>query len=243
MYDNFNTRVVLTTAVFAAVAALLAGPASAHVMDVEGGGGNGTSVTAQPVQPGTIPYLSHGTGVDQSQFAGQPDSTAALRVDALDPAIATAIATREAVRTSERSERRHVATGDGLDPAIRTAIAAEASAKQAAQSSATSGPIPYLSHGIGVDQSLFQGEEQQSLGLTGDSPITRVVGQEPAGLTGDSPRTRGQVFQDNATFASNGNADVNWTWVGFGAGMAALLAAAMGALYLSARHRDRVALP
>ena len=37
--------------------------------------------------------------------------------------------------------------------------------------------------------------------------------------------------------------DVNWTWVGFGAGMAALLAAAMGALYLSARNRDRVALP
>ena len=212
MNDDFHTRMILTTAVFAAVAALLVGPASAHVMD-DGGGGDGTSVTAQPtVQPGTIPYLSHGTGVDQLQFAGQPDSTAALRVDA-------------------------------LDPAIRTAIAAEASAKQAAQSSATSGPIPYLSHGIGVDQSLFQGEQQQSLGLTGDSPITRVVGQEPAGLTGDSPRTRGQVFQDNATFASNGNADVNWTWVGFGAGMAALLAAAMGALYLSARHRDRVALP
>ena len=205
MNDNFNTRMVLTTAVFAAVAALLVGPASAYVMDVEGGGGNGTSVTAQPtVQPGTIPYLSHGIGVDQSQFSG---------------------------------------TVDELDPAIRTAIAAEASAKQAAQSSATSGPIPYLSHGIGVDQSLFQGEQQQSLGLTGDSPITRVVGQEPAGLTGDSPRTRGQVFQDNATFTSNGDADVNWTWVGFGAGMAALLAAAMGALDLSARHRDRIALP
>ena len=213
MNDNFNTRMVLTTAVFAAVAALLVGPASAHVMDVEGGGGNATSGTAQPtVQPGTIPYLSHGVGVDQSQFAGQPDSTAALRVDTLDPAIATA-------------------------------IAAEASAKQAAQSSATSGPIPYLSHGIGVDQSLFQGEQQQSLGLTGDSPITRVVGQEPAGLTGDSPRTRGQVFQANDTFATSGDTDVNWTWVGFGAGMAALLAAAMGALYLSARHRDRVALP
>ena len=39
-----------------------------------------------------------------------------------------------------------------------------------------------------------------------------------------------------------GNVDVNWTWVGFGAGMAALLAAVMGVLYLS-RHRDRVALP
>ena len=103
------------------------------------------------------------------------------------------------------------------------------------------GPIPYFSHGIGVDQSLSGG--QVSLGLTGDSPITRVVGQEPAGLTGDSPRTRGQVFQANDTFASNGDTDVNWTWVGFGAGIAALLAAAMGALYLSARNRDRVALP
>ena len=101
------------------------------------------------------------------------------------------------------------------------------------------GPIPYFSDGIGVDQSPRGG--QASLGLTGDSPITRVVGQEPAGLTGDSPRTRGQVFRPNDTFASNG--DVNWTWVGFGAGIAALLAAAMGVLYLSARHRDRVALP
>ncbi len=210
MNDNFNTRMILTTAVFAAVAALLVGPASAYVMDVEGGGGSGTSVTGQPaVQPGTIPYLSHGIGVDQSQFSG---------------------------------------TVDELDPAIRTAIAAEAAAKANAQASAAPGAIPYLSHGIGVDQSLFQGEQQQSLGLTGDSPITRVVGQEPAGLTGDSPRTRGQVFQahgfeTNSTFASNGDSEVNWTWVGFGAGMAALLAAAMGALYLSARNRDRVALP
>jgi hypothetical protein len=203
MNDNFNTRMILTTAVFAAVAALLVGPASAYVMDVEGGGGSGTSVTMQqPFQPGTIPYLSHGIGVDQSQFSG---------------------------------------TVDELDPAIRTAIAAEAAAKLKAQSSAAPGAIPYLSQGIGVDQSRYQG--QQSLGLTGDSPITRVVGQEPAGLTGDSPRTRGQVFQANSTFASDGDTDVNWTWVGFGAGMAALLAAAMGALYLSARHRDRVALP
>jgi hypothetical protein len=205
MNDNFNTRMTLTTAVFAAVAALLVGPASAYVMDVEGGGGSGTSVTAQPaVEPGTIPYLSHGVGVDQSQFSG---------------------------------------TVDELDPAIRTAIAAEAAAKSKAQASAAPGAIPYLSHGVGVDQSLFQGEQQQSLGLTGDSPITRIVGQEPAGLTGDSPRTRGQVFQANSSFASSGDTDVNWTWVGFGAGMAALLAAAMGALYLSARHRDRVALP
>ena len=118
MNDNFNTRMILTTAVFAAVAALLVGPASAKVMDVEDGGGNGSATAVTP----------------------QPDPLA------------------------------------------------------------EKGPIPYFSHGIGVDQSLWGG--QVSLGLTGDSPTTRVVGQEPAGLTGDSPRTRGQVFQANTTLAS-----------------------------------------
>ena len=191
MYRNNDTttRMFLTTAVVAAVAALLAGPASAFVMDVEGGGGNGTATVAaqqQQVQPGTIPYLSHGVGVDQSQFQG--------------------------------------ATLTEFDPAIRTAVQAhQSSASDRAQ--AQQGPIPYLSHGIGVDQSLYQGEP--SLGLTGDSPITR-----------------GEVFQAaNNTASLSSGSDVNWTWVGFGAGMAALLAAAMGALYLSARNRDRVALP
>jgi hypothetical protein len=210
MNDNLSSRMILTTAVFAAVAAFLAGPASAYVMDVEGGGGSGTAaVAAQPqVQPGTIPYLSHGIGVDQAQFSG---------------------------------------TVDQLDPAIRTAMVAEAAAKAKAQASAAPGAIPYLSHGIGVDQSLFQGE--QSLGLTGDSPITRVVGQEPAGATGDfvlrrsgAGTTGSQIYLADGASLDTGT-DVNWTWVGFGAGMAALLAAAMGALYLSARHRDRVALP
>ncbi len=209
MNENLNTRMILTTAVFAAVAALIAGPASAYVMDVEGGGGSGASATMQPpFQPGTIPYLSHGIGVDQSQFAG---------------------------------------TVEQLDPAIRTAMVAEAAAKAAAQASAAPGAIPYLSHGIGVDQSLFQGE--QSLGLTGDSPITRVVGQEPAVTTGDfvlrrsgSGTPQSQIYLADGASLDTGT-DINWTWVGFGAGMAALLAAAMGALYLSARHRDRVALP
>ena len=181
MHENHTTiRMLLTTAVVAAFAALLAGPASAYVMDVEGGGGSGSAtVAAQPqVEPGTIPYLSHGVGVDQSLFQG-------------------------------------ATTSDGLDPAIRTAIAARAAKGRFGE---------------------------QSLGLTGDSPITRVVGLEPQGLTGDSPRTRGEIYQANTASLSTGT-DVNWTWVGFGAGMAALLAAAMGALYLSARHRDRVALP
>ena len=206
MNDNHTTlQMLLTTAVVAAFAALLAGSASAYVMDVEGGGGSGSAtVAAQPqVEPGTIPYLSHGIGVDQSLFAG-------------------------------------AAVVDELDPAIRAAMQARESSANVTTALTEKGPIPYLSHGIGVDQSLFQGE--QSLGLTGDSPIARVVGLEPEGLTGDSPRTRGEVFQASNASLSTGT-DVNWTWVGFGAGMVALLAAAMGALYLSARNRDRVALP
>ena len=61
MNDNFNTRLILSTAVFAAVAALLVGPASAHHMDIEGG------------------------GVDESQSSGQPSvelsGDTALKVD------------------------------------------------------------------------------------------------------------------------------------------------------------------
>ena len=185
MHDITKTRMLLTTAVFAAVAALMIGSTSAYGMHVESAddSGNATAVTRQR--------------------------------DVYERAVAMALAT-------------HPAMPGALQSAVKNAlveIAAQASAKQAAQSSATSGPTPSPSH------------------ETGDSPITRVVGQEPAGLTGDSPRTRARVFQANTTLASNGDTDVNWTWVGFGAAMAALLAAAMGALYLSARNRDRVALP
>ena len=205
MYDNSTkTRMLLTTAVFAALAALMAGPATAFVMDVEGGGGSGSAAAQQQVEPGTIPYLSQGVGVDESLFSG--------------------------------------AKSDELDPAIRTAIQAHEAAANVERASADTGPIPYLSHGIGVDHRLFQGGPQgeQSRGLTGDSPRGRIVAAEPEGLTGDGPRTRGQVYQ--ATTSGGTGSETDWTWLGFGAGMAALLAA-MTALYLSARRRDRVALP
>ena len=65
--------VLLTVAAASASAALAASTASGQVLD---GGGGGTSVTAvQPGDPGTIPYLSQGVGVDQSQFQGEPSTT------------------------------------------------------------------------------------------------------------------------------------------------------------------------
>ena len=175
-------KMLMTTAVLAAVAALFAGPAGAVLQDTDGD----SAVVAVGTTGGTastIPYLSHGIGVDESLYT------------------------------------------ETAQPQV--------------QSQPTT--IPYLSHGIGVDESLFTGEP--SLGLTGDTALTRVSAPEPKGLTGDSPIGRAgitSVLSDSTAGSSN---DDGWTWVGVGSGLAALFAVAFGAMFLSARHRGRVALP
>jgi hypothetical protein len=190
MHDIDITRMFLTTAVLAAVAALLAGPAGAFMAVADADDGSAATLSAptpKPGDPGTIPYLSHGIGVDKSIYSGEEPSLGLTGDSALT-----------------RVERDAVAAGtNGLDPAIRTAVAAK-----------DAGTTPNLSHA------------QPSLGLTGDSPLTR--GQMPAAST--------------AQAVSSGD-DFGWTWVGVGGGLAALLAAAMGGFYLSARHRGRIALP
>ena len=129
------------------------------------------------------------------------------------------------------------------------------------------GTIPYLSHGIGVDESQFSG--QPSVGLTGDSAlkVDRAVAaankaydeyrvksaiaarqalftdQQPSvGLTGDSAVTRypGTVTLPTASSASDG---VDWSWFGLGAGMTALLAAGIAAVVMTTRRRGGIALP
>ena len=211
MNDINTTRMFLTTAVLAAVAALIAGPAQAVLLDTEGGGDTVTSVPqAKPGDPGTIPYLSHGVGVDASLFSGE------------EPSLGL---TGDSART--RVDRTAVAVDNTLDPAIKTAIAANEAEQAAAQAvPGAPGTIPYLSHGIGVDKSLFDGQ-QPSVGLNGDSPLTR-------GTMPESPTTTPAV--------SSGD-DFDWTWVGVGGGAAALLAAAMAGFYLASRHRGRIALP
>ena len=102
--------------------------------------------------------------------------------------------------------------------------------------------IPYLSHGIGVDESLFAGE-QPSIGLTGDSALSRVSAPAPEGLTGDSPLGRAGITSVIGDTTAGASSDDDWTWVGLGSGLAALFAVAFGAMFLSARHRGRVALP
>jgi len=119
--------------------------------------------------------------------------------------------------------------------------------------------IPYLSHGIGVDESLYSGQTLAGVhaalqhsrstagqstvtpGLSGDSASTRVSAPEPVGLTGDSAPTR---YPGTVTLpATSGGSELDWSSFGIGAGMAALLAAAVASLVLTTRRRGGVALP
>ena len=185
MHDMTPNKMFMATAVLAAVAAVFAGPASAVLLDTDGGDSIGVAVGPGGGYASTIPYLSHGIGVDESLYA----ETATPQVE----------------------------------------------------SQTTT--IPYLSHGIGVDESLFAGE-QPSVGLTGDSALTRVSAPEPEGLTGDSPQGRAGITSViGETTAGASSNDDDWTWIGVGSGLAALFAVALGAMFLSARHRGRVALP
>ena len=229
MYEMTTARMLVTTAVLAAVAALFAGGANAMLMDVDGGGTNG-AVTAPATQPLTIPYLSRGIGVDASQFSGQEVQKltgvhAALQRDR----------TTASSSTVEPGTIPYLSHGTGVDESLFAGRSGDA------QATSTVEPvtIPYLSHGTGVDESQLGGV--RSLGLTGDSALTRVSGPEPEGLTGDSALTR---YPGTVTLpASSGGSDLDWTSFGAGAGMAALLAAAVGGIWLTGRRRGGVALP
>ncbi len=195
MNENTTARMLLTTAALAAVAALFAGGANAKPVDIDGGTASVAVTTTPSTQPMTIPYLSHGIGVDESLYSGQS----------------------------------------------LTGVHAALQRDRAAETPSTAAPvtIPYLSHGIGVDASQFSGET--SLGLSGDSALTRVATPEPQGLTGDSAVTR---YPGTVTVtATSGDSELDWSSFGIGAGMAALLAAAAAGVFLTMRRRGGVALP
>ena len=201
--NNITTgRMLLTTAVLAAVAALFAGGANAMLQDVEGGSGSGGSAAAPLGSPGTIPYLSHGIGVDESLYSGQGPSTLT-----------------------------------GVHAALQRDRGAESAATESA-APGSPGTIPYLSHGIGVDASQFSGPT--SLGLTGDSPRTRMA-PEPRGLTGDSPI--GRFPGTTQTAVASGDNDLDWSSFGAGAGLVALVGAGIAGVWLTTRRRGGVALP
>jgi hypothetical protein len=157
MDDRF-TRMIFATAALAAVVGVLACPAGAN--------------RARQVQSAVavvVPYVSHGIGVDKTQFSGQ------------------------------RS----------LPPATQ---------------------IPYLSQGVGVDKSQF-----------GAQSSPRLTGVHAALLDRRSPLSR--VPEAAPAPTVSGGKDIDWTWFGAGAGMAALVAAGLVGILLTVRRRHTVGLP
>lgn len=66
-------RMIITTAVIAALVAVMATPAQAHFVDVEGGG-SGISATTPTIDPNTIPSLNDSVGVATVVGDGSPDA-------------------------------------------------------------------------------------------------------------------------------------------------------------------------
>ena len=214
--NEMTTRMVFATAALAAVAAVLAGSAGAQIPEGDGVQSPAAQSEAQSsgeaqqrvdvaiktaiaarfseasqVSQQTIPYLSQGIGVDESQFAGN---------------------------TSRKLGGVHGAL---------------------ALNSHESGSTAALPHGIQVV--LSPPSESQSLGLTGDSPLSRVSAPEPEGLTGDSALTR--VPGTSPTATVSGGEDIDWTSFGAGAGMVALVAAGLVGILLTTRRRHTVGMP
>ena len=148
MNDITTTRMLLTTAALAAVAALFAGGANAKLMDVDGG--TATGAAAVPTGPGTIPYLSHGIGVDASLWSGEPQ---------------TQLSGVHAALQRDRSETTSSVVEPGTIPYLSHGIGVDASQFSGRPSVGLTGDSP-----------LTRVSAPEPEGLTGDSAATRYPG-------------------------------------------------------------------
>ena len=247
--DERTSHMVFATAALAAVAAVLAGPAGAQIPEGTGGqpvAAQSDGWQAQSRGDVVVPYLSQGTGVDKAQFSGTASRALAgpaTTQQGLDMAIKTAIASRASQGTQLDTQTiPYLSQGVGVDAAQFAGAGARqlggvhgALVLNAKQSGSTT-PLP---HGIQVV--LSPPSESQSLGLTGDSALGRVVAHEPQGLTGDSALTR--VPEAAPAPTVSGGEDIDWTSFGTGAGMVALIAAGLVGILLTARRRHTIGLP
>jgi len=193
MNNVASARMLLSIAALAALAALFGGGANAKGLDKRGSAGGGQAITT--VKPGMIPYLSHGIGVDETQFA-TPTSPGFTGVHA---GIESRVFWSGAIGDALKVDRAVAAANEAYDTyRDKTAIAAR--------------------------QALFTGQ-QSSVGLTGDSALTRRPGT---------------VTLPTASQKGDG---VDWSSFGLGAAMAALLTVGIAGVVLTSRRRGGVALP
>jgi hypothetical protein len=199
---GIREMVLLTVAAASASAALAASTASGQNMDTAGGGG-GTSVTAvQPGDPGTIPYLSQGVGVDQSQFQGEAStagtvatpashdeaSTAGVLAEAAGPAVDEATPAQRGIGQTVPGNDEATLMARGVDPAIATAMASHGEAATASDLANLAGIHDETTLAArGVDQTI-PGADEATLAARGiETPavhdegtlVTRGIESEP----------------------------------------------------------------
>ena len=189
---GIREMVMLTVAAASASAALAASTASAQLLDTGGGGGGGTSVTAvQPGDPGTIPYLSHGVGVDQSQFQGEASTAGTPAEPGTIPYLSQGIGVDQSQFQGDATPGIHdeaTLVARGVDPAIATAMASHGEAATASELAAVSGIHDETSLAArGVDQ-IVPGADEATLTARGiETPavhdegtlVTRGIESEP----------------------------------------------------------------
>ena len=126
--DDKSTRMIFATAALAALAAVLAGPAGAYIQEGDG---------VQPVASQSDGWQAQSSGDVVVPYLSQGQG--------VDKAQFSGAATRKVAGQS--------ASQQGLDVAIKTAIASQSHETGQVEPQT----IPYLSQGIGVDQSQFGG--------------------------------------------------------------------------------------
>ena len=187
MNDITTFRMMIATAALAAFAAVFAGGANAMLQDVEGGGSVPGASAVPTTQPMTIPYLSHGIGVDASQFSGQ----ASPKLTGVHAALTR---NREAATTStvEPMTIPYLSHGIGVD------------------ASQFSGQA---SLGLTGDSGLTRAAAQ-SRGLTGDSPVGRFPGAgQQATLTSGGSDVDWSSFGVGAGLAALVAAGIAGVWL------------------------------
>jgi hypothetical protein len=189
---GIREMVLITVAAASASAALAASTASAQLMEPGAGGGGAASVAAvQPGDPGTIPYLSHGVGVDQSQFQGDASTAGTPAEPGTIPYLSQGIGVDQSQFQGDASPAIHdeaTLVARGVDPAIATAMASHGEAATASELAAVAGIHDETSLAArGVDQ-IVPGADEATLTARGiETPavhdegtlVTRGIESEP----------------------------------------------------------------
>ena len=190
---GIREMVLITVAAASASAALAASTASAQLMAPDGGGGGGVAsvAAAQPAEPGTIPYLSQGIGVDQSQFQGDASTAGTQGEPGTIPYLSQGIGVDQSQFQGDASPAIHdeaTLIARGVDPAIATAMASHGEAATASELAALAGIHDETTLAArGVDQ-IVPGADEATLTARGiETPavhdegtlVTRGIESEP----------------------------------------------------------------